>query len=127
MNENEIAKEIVDVAYKIHTRLGPGLFENVYETIMEHALKQREMKVERQVPVRIVFEGMEFKEAFRADLIVEDKVIIELKSVETNAPIHKKQLTTYLKLADQRLGLLINFGHDTIKEGITRIVNGLEE
>ena len=127
MNENEIAKQIVDAAYKIHKALGPGLLESVYETLLAHVLEKRGFNVRRQVPVPIVYEGISFNEGFRADLIVEDKVIVELKSVENVAPVHKKQLLTYLRLADKRLGLLINFGSSLLREGITRVVNGLED
>ena len=127
MTENEIAKVIVDAAYQIHKRLGPGLLETVYEVIFAHELKKRGLNVKRQVPVAIVFDGIKFDEGFRADLIVEDKVIIELKSVERIAPIHKKQLLTYLRLTDKKLGLLINFGSDLIRDGISRVVNGLKE
>ena len=127
MTENQIAKEIVDAAYKIHTTLGPGLLESVYEAVMVHDLKNRNLNVERQKPIPVVYEDVRLDEGFRADLLVEDKVIVELKSVETIAPVHKKQLLTYLRLADKRLGLLINFGVAKIKDGITRVVNGLPE
>ncbi len=125
MTENEIAKIVVDAAYHIHRRLGPGLLESVYEVILAYALSSRGLNAERQVPVPIVFDGMKFDEGFRADLIVEDKVIVELKSVEKIAPVHKKQLLTYLRLADKRLGLLINFGASLIKDGIFRVANRL--
>jgi GxxExxY protein len=125
MTENEIAREIVDAAYKIHTTLGPGLLESVYEATMEYEIKKRGLYVARQQPIDIAYEDMYLEAAFRADLIVEDKVIIELKSVEANHPVHKKQLLTYLRLADKKLGLLINFGQVLIKDGITRLVNGL--
>ncbi|MEW5949724.1 MAG: GxxExxY protein [Thermodesulfobacteriota bacterium] len=127
MAENEIAKEIVDAAYHIHKTLGPGLLESVYETVMTHELKKRGLKIERQVPVAIVYEDVKFDEGFRADLIVEDKIIVELKSVEKVSPVHKKQLLTYLKLTDKRLGFLINFGSGLIRNGISRVVNGLKE
>jgi GxxExxY protein len=127
MTENEIAKEVVDAAYKVHTTLGPGLLESVYEVVLAHALKQRGMVAEKQVPVSIRYESIVFDEGFRADIIVEDKVILELKSVERVAPVHKKQLLTYLRLADKRLGLLINFGEELIKTGISRVVNGLAD
>ena len=125
MTENEIAKIVVDAAYHIHRRLGPGLLESVYEVILVNSLSGRGLNVERQKPVPIVFDGMKFDEGFRADLIVEDKVIVELKSVEKTAPVHKKQLLTYLRLADKRLGLLINFGASLIKDGIFRVANRL--
>ena len=127
MTENEIAKIIVDAAYKIHFNLGPGLSEAVYEVILAHELQQRHLSVRRQAPVPIKYEGIQFDEGFRMDLLVQDKVVVELKSVEKVAKVHKKQLLTYLRLADKRLGLLINFGSYLIKNGIFRIVNGLEE
>ena len=125
MEENEVATIIVDAAYHVHKELGPGLLESVYEVVLAHVLKKNGVKVERQVPVAIVFDGIKFNEGFRADLIVEDKVIIELKSVETIKSVHKKQLLTYLRLTDKRLGLLINFGSELIKNGISRVVNRL--
>ncbi|MEW5859339.1 MAG: GxxExxY protein [Cyanobacteriota bacterium] len=125
MTENEIAKEIVDAAYKIHTHLGPGLFESVYEAVLAYELERRGLRVVRQQPIPVVYENVKLEEGFRADLIVENKVIIELKSLEKLAPVHKKQLLTYLRLTNKRLGLLINFGEALIKDGITRLVNGL--
>jgi len=125
--ENEIAHEIVDAAFHIHKTLGPGLLETVYEVVLARELGKRGLSVVRQQPIPIIFGDLKFDEGFRADLIVEDKVIVELKSVEQIAPVHKKQLLTYLRLADKRLGLLINFGSAVIKGGISRIVNGLEE
>ena len=125
MTENEVAKIIVDTAFQIHKRLGPGLLESVYEVILAHELKRRGLKVDRQVPVAIVFDGIRFDEGFRADVIVGDKVIVELKSVENVIPVHKKQLLTYLRLTDKRLGLLLNFGSELIRDGISRVVNNL--
>ena len=125
MTENEIAKVIVDTAFHIHKKLGPGLLETVYEVVLAHGLKRRGLNIERQVPVSIVFEGLTFDEGFRADIIVEDKVIVELKSIEKVLPVHKKQLLTYLRLTDKRLGLLINFGSELIRDGISRVVNNL--
>jgi GxxExxY protein len=127
MTENEIARVVVDCAYQVHTKLGPGLLESVYEVVLASLLQKRGLKAERQVPIPIRFEDLTFDEGFRADLIVEGKVIVELKSVETTAPVHRKQVITYIRLADKRLGLLINFGEALIKDGITRLVNGLEE
>jgi len=127
MIENEIAKEIVDAAYKIHTTLGPGLLESVYEVALVYELEQRGLSVARQQPIPIVYESVTFDEGFRADLVVENKVIVELKSVEQIAPVHNKQLLTYLRLTDMHLGLLINFGTALIKDGIKRIVNKLKE
>ncbi len=127
MNENQIATIVVDIAYKIHTKLGPGLLETVYEVTLAHELRKRGLRVERQVPVPIVYEELVFEEGFRADLIVEDKFIVELKSVEVLPPVAPKQLLTYLRLRDCRLGLLINFGESLIKNGIKRIANGMPE
>jgi len=120
---NEISGEIVDAAYHIHSTLGPGLLETVYEVVLTRQLERRGLSVERQKIVPIEFEGLHFDEGFRADLIVEHCVIVELKSVERLAPVHSKQLLTYLRLLDYRLGLLINFGAPLIKDGIQRIVN----
>jgi iron complex transport system substrate-binding protein len=122
---NDISGQIVDAAFHIHSKLGPGLLESVYEAILAKELERRGLRVERQRPVPIEFDGMRFDEGFRADLIVENAVIVELKSVEHLAPVHSKQVLTYLRLLDFRLGLLINFGAPVIKDGIKRIVNGL--
>ena len=127
MTENEVAKVIVDCAYRVHTTLGSGLLESVYEAALAHELGKRGFQVERQKPLPVVYENIRLEEGFRADLVVSDLVIVELKSVEEVAPVHKKQLLTYLRLADKRLGLLINFGVAKIKDGISRIVNGLPE
>jgi len=127
MMENEISKQIVDVAYKIHTTFGPGLLESVYETVMAYELTQRGMHVARQQAIPVVYESVHMEVGFRADLIVEGKVVVEIKSVEAVAPVHKKQLLTYLRLADKRLGLLINFETELIKDGIFRVVNRLPE
>src|SRR5208337_1267547 len=127
MTENAIAKEIVDAAFRIHTTLGPGLLESVYDTVLAYELDRRGLRTVRQQPIPVVYENVRIDTGFRADLIVEDKVIVEVKSVELLAPVHKKQLLTYLRLADKRLGLLINFQVALIKDGIARIVNGLEE
>ena len=108
MTENEIAQQIVDAAFKIHTTIGPGLLESAYQIILTRQLNLRGLKVECEVPVPVVYEGAVIETAFRADMIVEDKVIVELKSVEKLADVHKKQLYTYLKMLDKRLGLLIN-------------------
>jgi len=125
MTENEIAQQIVDAAFKIHSRLGPGLLESAYQAILIYELEKRGLCVEAEKPVPVVYEGVKLDTGFRADLVVENKVIIELKSIEQIAPVHKKQLLTYLRLADKRLGLLINFGAPLIKDGITRIANNL--
>ena len=125
MTENEIAKRVMDAAFMIHRELGPGLLETVYEVILAKKLTEMDLAVERQVPVPIRFEGMVFDEGFRADLIIERKVIIELKSVEHLAPVHSKQLLTYLRLTGCRLGLLINFGEALLKDGFKRVANGM--
>ena len=127
MTENAIAKEIVDVAFHIHTSLGPGLLESVYDVVLAYELGLRGLRTVRQQAIPLVYENVRLDAGFRADLVVEDKVIVEVKSVELLAPVHKKQLLTYLRLADKRLGLLINFQVALIKHGITRIVNGLQE
>lgn len=127
MTENEIATQIVDAAYKIHTMLGPGLLESVYETVLSYELTKRGLQVARQQPIPVVYESVQMEIGFRADLIVQDKVIVEIKSVEALGPVHKKQLLTYLRLADKRLGLLINFDTELIKDGIARVVNRLPE
>lgn len=127
MTENEIAKIIVDAAYKVHVTLGPGLLESVYHRALVYELQKRGLQVNSEVSISVIYDGVHLGEGFRADIIVEDKVIVELKSVEKVAPVHKKQLLTYLRLSDKRLGLLINFGARLIKHGITRVVNGLEE
>ena len=127
MPENEIAREIVGASYKIHCALGPGLLESVYETILARELAERSLNVTRQQPVPIVYDGIRIEIGFRADLVVEDLVVVEIKSVEHILPVHKKQLLTYIRLMDRRLGLLINFGAALIRDGITRMVNRLEE
>lgn len=127
MTENEIAKIVVDACYHIHINLGPGLLESVYEAILAHELESRGLRAHRQVPIPVHWNGQMFDEGFRADIVVDDKLIIELKSVETVAPVHAKQLLTYLKLTDRRLGLLVNFGEAKIKDGIRRVVNGLDD
>ncbi|MEI8205691.1 MAG: GxxExxY protein [Kiritimatiellales bacterium] len=127
MNENEIAKETVDAALKIHRSLGPGLLESVYDVVLAKELETRGLRIQRQVPVPIKYEGLIFEEGFRTDIIVEDKVILELKSVENMTAVHRKQLQTYLRLTGLKLGLLLNFGASLMKDGIVRAVNGLEE
>ena len=127
MTENEIAKEIVDVAFKLHSTYGPGLLESVYESIMAHELSKRGLAVSRQQAIPLVHESIRMAVGFRADLIVGRKVVVEIKSIDAISPVHKKQLLTYLRLADKRLGLLINFNVDLIKNGISRVVNGLVE
>lgn len=121
-----VGKEVVDAAVTVHRELGPGLLESVYEVVMEAVLAGRGLVVERQVPIPIVHRRRQFTEGFRADLLVESEVIVELKSVEETSRVHFKQTLTYLRLADKRLGYLINFGAILMKKGITRIVNGLQ-
>ena len=124
MHENEIGTHIVQAAVQLHRELGPGLLESVYEVLLAHRLRHRGLRVERQVPIPIVFDGLRFEEGFRADLIVESKVLVELKSVEVVHPAHKKQVLTYLKLSGFKLGYLLNFGAGRMKDGIYRIING---
>jgi len=125
MTENLLARQIVDAAYRVRTNLGPGLLESVYQAALAYELEKRGLRVTRDQSIPVVYEAVRIDTGFHADLIIEDEVILELKAVETIAPVHKKQLLTYLKLADRRLGLLINFNVALIKDGITRIVNGL--
>ncbi len=125
MTENELSKQIVNAAYTIHTTLGPGLLESVYEATLTHELEKRGIKVLRQQALPVVYETIRMEIGFRADLIVGDRVIVEIKSIEGISPVHRKQLLTYLRLANKRLGLLINFNVEFIRDGITRVVNGL--
>ena len=125
MTENEIATIVVDAAYKIHKMFGPGLLESAYAALLAYELTKRGLRVAAELPIPLIYEGVRIDVAYKADLVVEDKVILELKSIEKTAPVHYKQLLTYLKLADRRLGLLINFGAPLVKDGITRVVNGL--
>lgn len=127
MTENEISRVIVDSALTVHRELGPGLLETVFEVALAYELKQRGLSVERQVPVSIKYRGVLFDEAFRADIVVDEKVIIELKSVEQISQAHKKQVQTYLRLKGRKLGFLLNFGEALMKRGITRVVNGLQD
>jgi GxxExxY protein len=124
MTENDIAKHILDAAFRVHTKLGPGVFESVYEVLMAYELRNKSLKVERQKPMPITYDGVRFEEAFRSDLVVNGKVIAELKSVEALSAIHAKQLLTQLRLSGLKLGLLINFGEAHLKDGIKRIING---
>ncbi len=127
MNENELSKLIVDAAYSLHTKLGPGLLESVYEELFVYELYKRNLSVQRQVELPVWYDGKQFNSNFRIDVLVEKLVIVELKSVETIQSVHKKQLLTYLKLSNKKLGLLVNFGSALIKNGIFRIVNNLED
>ena len=127
LNENQLSKIILDACFKIHTRLGPGLLETVYEVVLAHELRKAGVMVARQVAIPIRYDELVFDEGFRADLIVNDSVIVELKSVESLSRVHSKQVLTQLRLSDKKLGLLINFGELHLKNGIERIVNGLPD
>lgn len=127
MHENDVAKVIVDVCFKIHTKLGPGLLEVVYEEVMFHELTKRGLEVRKQVPISVHWDSITIDQGFRADLIVEDLVIVEIKSVEKLAPVHGKQLLTYLRLADKRLGILVNFSGFFLKSNIRRVANNLQD
>lgn len=122
---NIISGQIVDAAMQVHTRLGPGLLESIYERVLAYELEKRGLKVDRQVAIPLRYDNLSFEEGFRADLIVDETVLVELKSVEVLAPVHGKQVLTYLKLTNLRLGLLINFGAAMLKDGIKRIANNL--
>jgi len=127
LTENQLSKLILDAAFKVHTKTGPGLLESVYEAILVHELRKLGLRVERQTPIPMRYDELTFEEGFRADLLVEAKVIVELKSAEKLIPVHSKQLLTQLRLSDRRLGLLINFGNAHLKDGIERVANGLPE
>jgi len=122
---DDITGEIVDTALKVHQGLGPGLLESVYESVLAKALEKRGLRVERQKPISFVYDDIPFDEGFRVDLLVDDRVVVELKSVEKLAPVHSKQLLTYIRLINLPVGLLLNFGASTMKEGLHRIVNDL--
>ena|ERR1700675_3146807 len=124
MKENDISKLILDSAFVVHTKLGPGLLESVYEVVLAHELRESGLTVERQKPMPITYDGIRFDEAFRADLVVGEKVIVELKSVSTTTPVHAKQLLTQLRLSGLKLGLLINFGEAHLRNGIKRLISG---
>jgi GxxExxY protein len=125
MELDDITGAIVDASLRIHRRLGPGLLESVYEIILASVLERRGLQVERQRLVSFSYDGIEFEHAFRADLVVERRVIAEVKSVERLAPVHSKQVLTYLRLMDLRVGFVLNFGAGTMREGIRRVVNDL--
>lgn len=125
MELDDITGAIIDCAIKVHIDLGPGLLESVYEAVLARALARRGLRVERQKVIRFEYDGMTFDEGFRIDLLVEDRVIVELKSIEKLAPVHSKQVLTYLRLMNLQVGLLMNFGEATLKEGLHRIVNKL--
>lgn len=122
---DDITGEIVDAAVKIHKGLGPGLLESVYESVLAKSLEKRGLKIERQKPVSFAFDEVRFDEGFRVDLLVDERVVVELKSVEKIAPVHSKQLLTYIRLMKLPIGLLINFGAATMKEGLHRVVDHL--
>jgi GxxExxY protein len=127
LNENSVTYQIVDSAYRVHTALGPGLLESVYEAALAWEIEKRGCRVIRQQSIPVVYEEVHIHNGFFADLIVNDMIIVEIKAVESVAPVHKRQLLTYLKLSDKRVGLLINFNVALIKDGIIRVVNGLKE
>jgi GxxExxY protein len=124
---NQITGAIVSIAYDVHSKLGPGLIEKVYETVLERALRQRGLRVERQKPISFEFDGMRFNDAFCVDLLVENQVVVELKSVEKLSLLHQKQLLTYLRLLNLPVGLLINFGSASLNQGVQRIANAHAE
>lgn len=124
MELNQLSEIIVDTAFRVHQGLGPGLLESVYEVVMSDALRTRGLSVERQWPIPIRFEGKQFDEGFRADMIIEGSILVELKSVEQLARVHKKQVLTYLKLSGIPIGLLINFGGDLLKGNLERLILG---
>lgn len=125
--ENEITRAVLDAAFRVHTNLGPGLLESVYEAVLAYELSKAGVAVKRQVPIPIRYEELVFEEGFRADVIADERVVVELKSVDRLLPVHAKQLLTQLRLSGRRLGLLINFGEIHLKDGIKRIANGLTE
>jgi GxxExxY protein len=124
MSENDVAKKVLDAAFIVHTKLGPGLLESVYEVVLAHELRKIGVKVERQKPMPITYDGLLFEEGYRADLLVASKVIVELKSVGCLSSVHSKQVLTQLRLSGLKLGLLVNFGEMRLKNGIKRIING---
>ena len=124
MTHNELSGLIIEAAIDIHRRLGPGLLESVYQTILAHELIKRRLTVQREEPIPLVWDNLRFELGFRADLIVNNLVLVELKSIEQLAPVHKKQVLTYLRITGLKLGLLVNFGEETLKDGISRLING---
>ena len=125
MEIDDITHAVIEDSIRIHRDLGPGLMESVYESVLASSLERRGLKTERQKTVRFVYDGMNFEEGMGIDLLVESRLVIELKSVEQLSPVHGKQLLTYLRLMDLQVGLLINFGSATLKEGLRRVVNQL--
>ena len=127
MTENDISRHVIDVAFRAHSVLGPGLLESVYQAVLACELEKRGLKVPQQQVIPVVYEDTLIRMGFRADLVVEESVIVEIKSIDAISAVHKKQLLTYLRLSGKRLGLLINFNVALIKDGMMRIVNGLQE
>lgn len=127
MTENQVSKIVMDAAIKVHRKIGPGLLESVYEKAMAHELRKQGLKVERQRSVNLIYDGEDLGEAVKLDLLVEGKVVVELKSVEELAPVHAKQVLTQLRLGGWRLGLLLNFGQELLKQGAKRIANNLPQ
>jgi GxxExxY protein len=125
MSENEISYILRGVIFKVYNSLGPGLFESVYVALLKHELERAGLKVESQFPIQVYYDNEIIDIGFRADLLIENKVIVEVKSVENIAPVHHKQLLTYLKLSDMKLGILVNFNSDNVANSIYRKVNGL--
>ena len=125
--EERLASVLVDACIKVHRELGPGLLESVYEAVLAHELRMRGCQVMRQVPIPVVYEGMRFEEGFRADIVVDGRLLVELKSVERVAAVHKKQVLTHLRLSKMKLGYLLNFGEALMKDGISRTLNGQVE
>jgi GxxExxY protein len=127
VSHNAITHQIIDAAYRVHSTLGPGLLESVYESALARELEKKGLPFARQHPVPVIYDGVPIQPGFYADLIVNGEVIVEIKAVESIAPVHKKQLLTYLRLADKQIGLLLNFNVLLIKDGITRIANGIHD
>jgi GxxExxY protein len=127
MTENELSAVLVDICVDIHKKLGPGLLESVYESILVYELDRRGMAVERQVPMPLVWDGIVFEESFRADIVLDKKVIVEVKALEQICPVHLMQVLTYLRVSGYKLGMLVNFGCRTMKDGIRRIAYNLAE
>lgn len=125
MKENDITGILVDIFIKVHSQLGPGLLESVYEEVICHELQKRNLNFKRQQGISVIYDSIKMDIGFRADIVIEDKVIVEIKSVEILAPVHHKQLLTYLKLTNKKLGLLVNFNVNLVKDGIVRISNNL--
>jgi len=125
MTENELSKILIGIFIDVHSELGPGLLESVYEEVVCYELRKKEISFERQKPIAFIYDDIRMDIGFRADVVVENKVIIEIKSVESLAPVHHKQLLSYLKLTDKKLGMLVNFNVNLVKDGVVRIVNNL--